>query len=73
MAYTGGDGYLAAWAANTLEGDKLAESLIHLLGVTGDQGEPESLSAGASRGFIIRDWFGPFLLGPSSRFLRGRC
>jgi hypothetical protein len=24
-------------------------------------------------GFIVQDWFGPFLLSPPARFLQGHC
>lgn len=73
MAYLGGDIYLAVWAAETLEEDRLSENSLLLLGMAEDAGEAANLSPEPSRGFIIRDWFGPFLLGPASRFLRGRC
>ena len=73
MAYIGGNGYLAVWAAGTLKEDKLAESCVLLMGEGDDQEEEETLEREPSRGFIIQDWFGPFLLGPSTRFLRGRC
>jgi hypothetical protein len=75
MAYIGSDGYLAAWVAGALKEDILAECCIHLLesrdGVEGS--DQEGADNEPSRGFIISDWFGPFLLGPTSRFLRGRC
>ena len=37
----------------------------------GTETEPEAavIDPESSRGYIIRDWFGPFLLGPSSRYL----
>jgi hypothetical protein len=73
MAYIGNDFYLAAWAASTLSGDKLSQTSVLLLGDSADQGEQESIEAEPTRGFIIQDWFGPFLLGPASRFVRGRC
>jgi len=73
MAYIGDDGFFAAWAAGTLTGDKLSQTSVLLLGDSADQGEQESLATEATRGFIIQDWFGPFLLGPASRFVRGRC
>ena len=73
MAYIGGNGYLAVWTTSTLKEDKLAESCVLLLGETGEQEEEGDLAAEPSRGFIIQDWFGPFLLGPATRFLRGRC
>ena len=73
MAYIGDDGFFAAWAAGTLTGDKLSQTSVLLLGESDDQGEQESISTEPTRGFIIQDWFGPFLLGPASRFVRGRC
>ena len=73
MAYIGDDFYLAAWATSTLTGDKLSQTSILLLEESADQGEPENIEAEPTRGFIIQDWFGPFLLGPTSRFVRGRC
>jgi hypothetical protein len=73
MAYTGNDWYLAAWAIGTLAGDKLSQTSVMLLGEAIEQAEQESLAAEPTRGFIIQDWFGPFLLGPASRFVRGRC
>jgi hypothetical protein len=73
MAYIGNDCYLAAWAAGTLAGDNLSQTSVLLLGESVEQGEQESLEAEPPRGFIIQDWFGPFLLGPASRFVRGRC
>jgi hypothetical protein len=73
MAYIGSDWYMAAWAASTLEGDKLSQTSVLLLGESVEQAEQESLGPEPTRGFIIQDWFGPFLLGPASRFVRGRC
>jgi len=72
MAYIGADGYLTAWVVGSLQEDVLANSCIHLLEAA-EPAEEENPSSEPSRGFIIQDWFGPFLLGPSSRFLRGRC
>ena len=73
MAYIGKDRYLAEWMARALEDDALAETCIHLLGAEEDQEEETHQDSEGSRGFIIQDWFGPFLLGPQSRYLRGRC
>lgn len=76
MAYIGDEGFFAAWAAGILTGDDLSQTSVLLLGGSvdqGEQGEQESLATEPTRGFIIRDWFGPFLLGPSSCFVRGRC
>jgi hypothetical protein len=74
MAYIGEDGYLTAWVAGAATDDLLAEKCISLLGDGADyDGPPEDREEEPSKGFIIQDWFGPFLLGPDSRFLRGRC
>jgi hypothetical protein len=73
MAYIGDEGFLAAWAASILTGDEVSQSSVLLLGEPVDQEEPESLATEPAQGFIIQDWFGPFLLGPASRFVRGRC
>lgn len=73
MAYIGDEGYFAAWASGNLIGDKLSQASVKLLEESVDQEEPESVGSEPTRGFIIQDWFGPFLLGPTSRFVRGRC
>jgi hypothetical protein len=72
MAYIGKDEHNPVWLPETLPGDILAESFIELLNTEADRedapepGEPNF-------GFIVRDWFGPYLLSPPTRFLRGRC
>ncbi len=73
MAYIGNDWYMAAWAADTMAGDKLSQTSVLLLGESSEHGDQGSLEPEPTRGFIIQDWFGPFLLGPASRFVRGRC
>jgi hypothetical protein len=73
MAYIGDEGYFTAWAAGILTGDKLSQTSVMLLEEPVEQGEQETLAPEPTRGFIIQDWFGPFLLGPASRFVRGRC
>ncbi len=73
MAYIGADLYLASWLEGGLAEDALAENCLFLLGTVGSEAEAEPQEPESSRGYIIRDWFGPFLLGPASRYLRGRC
>ena len=70
MAYIGKEEYLAFWLPESLPVDALAGDSIQLL--WGEE-DPEPMAPEPSRGFIIEDWFGPFLLGPPTRFLRGRC
>jgi len=73
MAYLGSDAYQAAWVVSTLKEDTLAETSVLLMGEAESQEDEGHPAPEPSRGFIIQDWFGPFLLGPASRFLRGRC
>ncbi len=72
MAYFDRDISFLVWLAEPLPDDVLSQSSIHLM-----ESEPEPTAhvtdPEASCGFIVRDWFGPFLLSPASRGLRGRC
>ncbi len=68
MAYLGGNGYLVIWMSEYMPEEVLAEKCSRLLGEE-EKEEPED----NPRGFIIRDWFGPFLFGPSGRFQEARC
>jgi hypothetical protein len=70
MAYIGKEDYSPLWLPEAIPTDTLTGSSIQLLG---EEEEAEALAPEPSRGFIIQDWFGPFLLGPATRFLRGRC
>jgi len=70
MAYIGKEEYMPMWLPEDLPADVLTNGGIQLLG--GEE-EPEPTASEPSRGYIIQDWFGPFLLGPPTRFLRGRC
>lgn len=70
MAYLGDDLELVAGAWVREVGESLDTWLVSGPG-DGDPGEPSGDDS--PRGFIIRNWFGPFLLGPASRYLRGRC
>jgi len=72
MAYIGKEEYFPIWLPESLPGEILAESFVELLHTGPDLGdipEPEE----PNFGFIIRDWFGPFLLSPPTRCLRGHC
>ena len=72
MAYIGKDELTPVWLPESLPEEILAESFIELL-----NSRPEVESAAepeeSSFGFIVRDWFGPYLLSPPTHFLRGRC
>lgn len=72
MAYIDKEEYFPIWLPDSLPEDILSGSSVALLGIDVDAPEVnpdrESLC-----GYIIQDWFGPFLLSPPTRFLRGRC
>jgi hypothetical protein len=72
MAYIGKDEPAPVWLPESLPEEVLDESFIELLNNGVDAGavsEPEE----SNFGFIVRDWFGPYLLSPPTHFLRGRC
>jgi hypothetical protein len=72
MAYIGKDEHIPVWLPESLPEDILGESFIELLNVEAaveDAVDPDE----SNFGFIVRDWFGPYLLSPATHFLRGRC
>ena len=72
MAYIGKDEHTPVWLPESLPEEILAESFIELLNTEADivaASEPQE----PNFGFIVRDWFGPYLLSPPTRSLRGRC
>lgn len=72
MAYIGKEEYAPVWLPESLPEEILAESFIELLNNAPDledAPQPEE----PNFGFIVQDWFGPFLLSPPTRFLRGNC
>jgi hypothetical protein len=73
MAYIGKDEHIPVWLPESLPEEILAESFIEMVNtearVVEDISEPEE----SNFGFIVRDWFGPYLLSPPTHFLRGRC
>jgi hypothetical protein len=72
MAYIGNDDYSPIWLPESLPEEILTESCIELFHAGMDSGglnpPPEP-----NFGFIVQDWFGPFLLSPPARFLQGHC
>lgn len=72
MAYMGKNDNFPVWLPESLPEDILSCASIHLVG----EEEESDGAVGASEpanGFIVHDWFGPFLLSPPTRFLRGQC
>jgi hypothetical protein len=72
MAYIGKDEPAPVWLPESLPEEILAESFIELLN-TEPEGPEAPESGEPTLGFIVLDWFGPYLLSPPTRFLRGRC
>ena len=72
MAYIGTDEFTPIWLPESLPGEILSESFIEVMDIAAPevQGPPPDEP---SCGFIVQDWFGPFLLSPPTRFLRGQC
>ena len=72
MANLDQDEYFLVWLAEPLAEDVLTAGRIYLMETSTDQGA-DVTDAEPACGYIIRDWFGPFLFGPTSRGMRGRC
>jgi hypothetical protein len=72
MAYFDQEISFLVWLPEPLPQDVLMDHRIHLLGAELEL-EAEESDAGSSCGYIVRDWFGPFLFSSGRRFMRGRC
>ncbi len=73
MAYLDKNEYIPVFLPDWLPSDILEDVY---LGVLAGLGAPASEKAGEpepANGYIIHDWFGPFLLSPPSWFVKGRC
>jgi hypothetical protein len=71
MAYIGKEEHAPVWLPESLPEEILVESSIELFHAEADGEAPRP--AEPHLGFIVQDWFGPFLLSPPTRFLRGQC
>ncbi len=72
MANLDQDEYFMVWLAEPLLDDVLSTGDFHLMQTSTDRGA-DVTDAEPARGYIIRDWFGPFLFGPLGRGMRGNC
>ena len=72
MAYVGKEEHFPIWLPESLPEEIVAESFFELVNVEADA-EDAPHPEDPNFGFIVRDWFGPFLLSPPTRFLRGQC
>ncbi len=72
MAYIGDDQFFSVWWPGPLPEDIQAGSFLDFtdpeMNADGPEPQPEALF-----GYIIQDWFGPFLLSPPSRGTPGQC
>ena len=73
MAYLDKDEYIPVWLPSWLPAEVLEEVYLGCLAAADHAAEGAPEEPETADGFIIQDWFGPFLLSPSSRSLRGRC
>lgn len=72
MAYFDPDINFLVWLPEPLPEEVLANNQLQLL--VREQGpESEMNDLDSSCGYIIRDWFGPFLFAPSGRSGGGSC
>ena len=72
MAYFDRDEDFLVWLAEPLPDEALTASSIYLP-ETSKNRETEVTEADPVCGYIIQDWFGPFLFGPAARVMRGNC
>jgi hypothetical protein len=72
MAYFDPDINFLVWLPEPLPKDVLTNNQLQLM-VTEKGPESAMCDLDTSYGYIIRDWFGPFLFSPSSRAGRGFC
>ena len=72
MANLDQDEYFLVWLAEPLQDDLLTAGNFHLMETSTDQAA-DVTDAEPACGYIIRDWFGPFLFGPIGRGMRGNC
>ncbi len=71
MANLDRDEYIPVWLPHWLPDEVLEEVYTGILAAT--ERNSQSMAEDHTDGYIIRDWFGPFLLSPPTRFSRGRC
>ncbi len=72
MAHLDQDDYFLVWLAEPLQDDLLTAGNLHLLETSTDQ-KADVTDAEPACGYIIQDWFGPFLFGPIRGGMSGKC
>jgi hypothetical protein len=72
MAYIDKEDYAPIWLPQSLPQEILTQIFSEVFDIDPRTKEMPSPN-GTDLGFVARDWFGPFFMGPHSLFLRGRC
>lgn len=72
MANVSKEEHFPIWLPESLPEEIMAESFFELLNAEAE-GEESSRLQEPNFGFIVRDWFGPFLLSPPTYFAKGQC
>jgi hypothetical protein len=73
MAYIGKEEHFPIWLPESLPEEIVAENFFELLNAEAADEENPRQPEDSNFGFIVQDWFGPFLLSPPTRFLKGQC
>jgi hypothetical protein len=72
MAHNGKEEHFPIWMPENLPEELVAESFVELLNGEMDEGTT-SRPEDPNFGFVAQGWFGPFMLSPPTRFLKGQC
>lgn len=72
MANASKEGQFPIWMPESLPQEMVVENFYELLNAQAEE-EPTPNPEEPNFGFIVRDWFGPYLLSPPTRFLKGQC
>lgn len=72
MAYFDRDEDFLIWLAEPLPDDGWTASSIYLPGTSRNR-ETRVTKPAPVCGYIIQDWFGPFLFGPAAWAMHGNC
>jgi hypothetical protein len=72
MAHAGKEEHFPMWLPESLPEEMVSESFFELLdGEVDEKTTPRPEDP--NFGFVVQGWFGPFLLSPPTRFLKGQC
>lgn len=72
MAYIDKEDYAPIWLPQSLPQEIVTQIFSEVFDIDARSREIPTQHE-SDLGFVARDWFGPFFMGPHSLFLRGRC